>query len=108
LNDYIEKLESGKYASSEDEICNEEDLIFEYVFTGLRKLEGISIDDFNKRFGIEFKDYYSEMLPYIRTQIEDGYMLSDDITFNGGKISLSIKGIDISNSIMAEFSKGLC
>lgn len=113
---------------TEDEVCTQDDLIFEFVFTGLRKTEGISLDDFRDKFGVSFAEYYAEMLPYIKEQIASGFMFikessieegeapgkrSDDIEsltkcvnteFTSGYLGLTLKGIDISNSIMAEFS----
>lgn len=99
-----------KYVTFEDEACMRDDMIFEYVFTGLRKTDGISLDDFKKRFGLTFGEYYAAKLDYIRKQIADGFMFlkneyGDCDTFDNGRLGLTLNGIDISNSIMAEFAE---
>ena len=82
-----------------------DDLIFEYVFTGLRMTEGISLDDFKDRFDVSFLDYYEDKTNYLKKQVDEGYITTDDENFKTGRLALTLKGIDVSNSIMSEFAK---
>ena len=70
----------------------------EYVFTGLRKTEGIRKSDFARRFGREFWEVYGSRRGYLEEYFEEGLLLEE-----GDVIRLSERGIDISNSIMAIF-----
>ena len=65
-----------------------------YVFTGLRKSEGIDINDFEKTFGMEFFKVYDPSL----LNIYFGYL-----DFDGTRLKLTEKGKDISSRVMAEF-----
>ncbi len=67
----------------------------EFMFLGLRMMEGISIKTFEEQFGKSFFDVYGKVFEELSKkellkQIED-------------YISLTEKGIDISNYVMSEF-----
>ena len=74
------------------------DFVSEFVFTGLRKTEGIDLNEFENRFGVPFFEYYESQQAYVDFCIREGYMDTED-----ARLRLTEKGIDISNSIMAEF-----
>ena len=74
------------------------DFVSEFVFTGLRKTEGIDLNEFENRFGVPFFEYYESQQAYVDFCIKEGYMVTE-----GPRLRLTEKGIDISNSIMAEF-----
>ena len=74
------------------------DDISEYMFTGLRMMKGVSLKDFERRFGRRIKDAYSVEWPAIERYIADGLLILDY-----ERLKLSEKGIDISNRIMSEF-----
>jgi len=74
------------------------DDISEYVFTGLRLISGIALDDFEFRFGVSFQDAYKKEWQQIEKYIKDGFLILSD-----GRLKLSKAGIDISNKIMSEF-----
>lgn len=105
FEEYVSFIEKGSLASLEDEVCTKDDLIFEYVFTGLRMTEGISLDDFKERFDVPFSDYYEDKTDYLKKQVKEGYITTDDENFKTGRLALTLKGIDVSNSIMSEFAK---
>ena len=75
-----------------------EDDMSEFVFTGLRKVCGISLGEFEERFGRDFWEVYAgcrtELLPFI----EKGLLIED-----AGRLRLSEAGFDISNTVMAVF-----
>ena len=67
----------------------------EYMFLGLRKMEGVSEIEFQKLFGKSI----SEVYPGICQRLIDVGLLKR----NKGLYSLTEKGIDISNYVMSEF-----
>ncbi|UZQ51711.1 radical SAM family heme chaperone HemW [Clostridium kluyveri] len=67
----------------------------EFMFMGLRKVNGISISDFNNRFSKNIYSVYGNIITkYINNKM---LILRDD------RLYLSRRGIEVSNSIMCEF-----
>jgi len=72
-----------------------------FVFTGLRKKEGISLEEFKSRFGVEFFKVYADRMVQLKQYQLQGQMdWSDSIT---GRVWITEAGIDHSNEIMSEF-----
>ncbi len=67
----------------------------EFMFLGLRMMCGISREDFEERFN---KDIYEVYGPVLNKYIDMGYMAAID-----DRIILTDMGIDVSNTILAEF-----
>lgn len=67
----------------------------EFAFLGLRKTEGIREADFASAFGIPFESIYGETAEKLRRK---GLLAEED-----GRWSLTERGADISNTVMAEF-----
>ena len=80
-----------------EEIINnsKNDNMEEFMFMGLRKINGIDENEFKKRFSININDVYGEIL---NKYIGEGLLIRES-----GRIFLSEKGIEISNIIMADF-----
>jgi len=77
------------------------DNISEYIFTGMRKIGGIDLIDFESRFGkclIEIYENERSVLDALDQYVREGY-----VQLEGGKMRFTSKGIDISNTILAEF-----
>lgn len=80
----------------EYEVLDEKNRMEEYMFLGLRMMEGISISEFEKSFGRKFPKEYAEVvnkyvkLGLLRVQDNDIVMLTE-------------WGIDVSNVIFADF-----
>lgn len=108
LNKYIE---TGNRIKKEEKITSEQisrrpfvvwehknsksDDISEYIFTGLRKIEGISLKAFKDRFGIPINEIYNNE---IIKHIENGLLeLSEE------RLKFTLKGIDLSNSVLVDF-----
>lgn len=75
-----------------DDVC-------EYIFTGLRKNTGIDLKDFRKRFGRGIWEFYGEdVMKELEEYVDGGFAaVTDD------NIRLTVKGMNISNRIMALF-----
>lgn len=78
-----------------DEDINAERLMEEYMFLGLRMTGGVSAAEFDDYFGHSLYDIYGEV---IKKYTDTGYMTND-----GGIISLTNQGIDVSNIILSDF-----
>lgn len=65
-----------------------------FVFTGLRKAEGISLEEFRDIFGEDFFSVYDQR---VLKKYKGLLILAD------GRLYLSEKGMDVSNRIMTEF-----
>jgi oxygen-independent coproporphyrinogen III oxidase len=72
-----------------------------FMFTGLRKTQGVSFDAFRTRFGVDFFQAYSENLECINHYRQTGLLNWTDT--QNGHILITEKGIDQSNQIMSEF-----
>ena len=70
----------------------------EFVFTALRTKDGVSLEAFKKRIGVEFWQHYKDCREEFGKYVLDGYAVCDET-----HIALTAKGIDISNKIMAIF-----
>lgn len=101
MQDYIQLLTSGFDTASwviEKHKNTVKDTQSEYIFTGLRKLSGIQLAYFKKRFGQELFEAYPQQKELIEKYVEQGYMV-----LNNNVLRFTLKGIDISNHILAEF-----
>lgn len=67
----------------------------EFVFLGLRRMEGISKKEFQNKFNISIKEVYGEV---ISKYISQGFLECID-----ERIKLTDAGIDVSNVILADF-----
>ena len=77
------------------EVLTRNSMIEEYMFLGLRKMEGISLRDFEEQFGIHPYIIYKNVLS---SYLKDGYLcIKEDRLF------LTEKGIDVSDYIFRDF-----
>lgn len=67
----------------------------EFVFLGLRKIEGISIEEYKKIFN---EDIYRQYKNEIESNINKGLLEIEE-----NRLKLTRKGIDLSNSVMSDF-----
>ena len=67
----------------------------EYMFLGLRMIRGVSIREFERRFGIPMNRIYGTV---IRSYIGQGLLKIEQ-----DRLMLTERGIDVSNSVMADF-----
>ncbi len=88
-------IASNGMAGVKTQILSEKDEMEEFMFLGLRKVEGVSEVDFKNYFGQEMKDVYGKIL---EKQQAEGMIehLKDRWAF-------SEKGMDVSNTLMAEY-----
>lgn len=95
ISEYIEKIRNGEDVSDEVlENTIKEDME-EFMFLGLRMIKGVSKNEFKKRFKKDMYDVYGEV---ISDNIKKGLLKEDE-----KNVSLTEKGIEVSNWVMSEF-----
>lgn len=67
----------------------------EYMFLGLRLMEGVSVKDFENTFAVYMQDVYGKQIKHL-----GGLGL---IHHEGGYLMLTKKGIEVSNYVLSEF-----
>ena len=94
-----------------------EDQMEEFMFLGLRKMNGISENDFRKKFHVQISDVYGQPLEKmirlgLLERIEESGGTGERREASAGKkdsavkdwrIRLTARGIDVSNAVFAEF-----
>lgn len=96
INEYLKYIKRGLAPVNEEgvEKYTLRDEMGIYMFTGLRKAEGVDINDFEKTFHVDFFDVYDpEVLRKLR-----GLLVAD-----GNNLRLTRRGMDVSNIVMSEF-----
>ena len=95
VEEYINSINEKGEAVEEIINNSKNDNMEEFMFMGLRKINGIDENEFKKRFSMNINDVYGEIL---NKYIDEGLLIR-----KSGRIFLSEKGIEISNVIMADF-----
>lgn len=91
---YIEKIRNGESILIDREILSVESQMEEFMYLGLRKIEGVSRTDFQNYFGKNVDDVYGEILD----KLEEEQL----VEFSGDRIRLTHRGMDVSNCVLAE------
>ncbi len=89
---YVKK-EPNEY--EERECINLSKQKFEYIMLNLRKVEGINLHDYKKRFNNDFFKEFNEVLK----KFKDFFEIKKD------NVNLNIEGFKVSNLILSEFLK---
>lgn len=93
--EYLNLLGEGILPIDETTELTPEDAKREYVFLGLRLLEGLSLSEARERFGLELEKPASKL-------IEDGMMELED-----GRLRLSGRGLEIANTTVSNLLEAL-
>lgn len=97
IDKYVENVKNGQLKKNYilEEKQDRESMMKEYMLLGLRKITGVSINEFRKKFGtIPMFKYNKE----ITKLINEGLIQS-----NGINIRLTKKGLDLANWVWEEF-----
>lgn len=103
LNEYIEKIKSGKEVSIVEEEESLDSKINEYMMLGLRLIDGINIKEVNEKFGIDVLERYKESLSKLINLGLIELQHSDRDFGAKGYIVLTAKGLDLANVVWEEF-----
>lgn len=95
LAKYIKCAKEPDKIKEDIQVLSAKEQMEEFVFLGLRKMEGISEKEFKKSFGISIDEVYGIQLKKLIT--EELLKRIDE------RIMLTRRGIDVSNYVFAEF-----
>ncbi len=94
LQDYL----NGDFKKAEKTMLKKADRMEEFMFLGLRMINGVSRKEFLIRFGVSMEEVYEAAL---RKMVEQGLL-----KIEGDRVFLTYKGLDVANYVMAEFLLG--
>ncbi|WP_297437323.1 radical SAM family heme chaperone HemW [uncultured Clostridium sp.] len=94
IEEYISSIENGENQKAENTTNTENENIEEFMFMGLRLIDGISEDDFEMRFKKKIDDVYGDKISRF---IKEGLLIREN-----RKLYLSESGIEYSNKVMSE------
>lgn len=97
VKSYIEGIKTGN-AKENITFISTDDEMSEFMFLGLRMINGICKERFNQRFGVDIYKVYSREIEELK---ELGLISEKD-----GFIKLTKKGIDLSNQVFVKFLRG--
>lgn len=97
VQQYVERAKSGRLPVEESEALTAEQEMIEAVFLGLRCTDGICIESFEARFGIDFYNRFRNVI--FRSQ-EAGYL-----SLARGRCALTRQGRLYADSIAAAFTE---
>lgn len=95
LLSYLEHADNLNAVRENVEQLSVKEQMEEFMFLGLRKMEGVSISEFERAFGENVEECYGKQ---IRGLIEQGLLEKKD-----GRLMLTNQGIDVSNYVFREF-----
>lgn len=95
VSEYIHGIESGEDVSESVHRNSREDTMEEFVFMGLRKTAGISMEQFFERFGESFDSVYPGVC--------DRFIANGLMVRQGDRLYLTTRGLDLSNYILSDF-----
>lgn len=80
------------------DVLSKEDQMAEFMFLGLRMIQGIQAEAFHKRFGVKIEIVYGDVL---KKHIKQGLMEEEH-----GRYYLTDRGLDVSNYVFMDFLPG--
>jgi len=92
---YIREVLTAGSAVASKETLTPLHAMGETIMLGLRRLKGIAIEDFEKRFQVSFKKVYGK--------VTDSLLNDELITLNQNHIALSRKGLYLADSVILKF-----
>lgn len=95
VDEYIKLIKNGEDTRLDIHSNSEEDNIEEFMFMGLRMIDGIDKNEFRRRFHQDLEGIYGMVIEKNKAR----GLIKD----NDDRVYLTEKGIEISNSIMCEF-----
>ncbi|MBE6068954.1 MAG: oxygen-independent coproporphyrinogen III oxidase [Clostridium lundense] len=95
IRNYIKKINNNEQVKLEIHHNTLKDDMEEFMFMGLRKINGVDINEFQKRFNKNIYEVYGKII--------DKYLKDKLLILKDNKLYLSPRGIEVSNMIMSDF-----
>lgn len=92
---YIGKIKEGSLPVVWHEDLTLQERMSEFMFMGLRMMEGVSLDEFKSRFGVDMYSVYGRAI--------DGLIKKGLLYAANGRLRLTDFGVDVSNQVFVEF-----
>ncbi len=92
---YYDQIEQGKSVMEVEEVLSKKDEMAEFFILGLRKMQGVTRQQFREMFSCEIEEQYGETL----VKMQEMGLLQE----NNGQIALTEQGIDVSNFVFRHF-----
>ena len=83
----------GKVAEIFSENIEGDEREFEFIMLGLRKEEGVSLDDYSARFGGDFRKKYADKLKIV----------SKYVVIDNGRLKIRLEYMYVQNEIIINF-----
>lgn len=97
-SDMKQYLEEKPGMFTDVEKLTKKDMEEEFFYVGLRMTAGVSLPEFERRFGVSAKDVYPGLM--------ETFVAEKAAVFQGDRFVLTDYGLDVSNYIMAQFLQG--
>ena len=97
MGEYITNCKQGMITENRKDVIavTKKNQMEEYMFLGLRLMAGVSVSEFERRFGVPMEQVYGLV---IRSYTEQGLLKTER-----DRLMLTELGIDVSNSVIADF-----
>ncbi|MDI6603935.1 MAG: radical SAM family heme chaperone HemW [Thermoanaerobacteraceae bacterium] len=95
IKEYIEMINNKRIAIIEEEQLKKEDKMSEFMFLGLRMMEGVNDREFKHRFSKSMFLVYKDA---INKNIDLNLLMRE-----GDRVYLTLKGMDVSNNVFEDF-----
>lgn len=95
MKKYIEQISKGNSVVEENHRNLLKEDMEEFMFLGLRKTRGVSIEEFKLKFNKDIQEVYGDVIKKYET--------IGMIILNEHRVFLTERGMQISNSIMCDF-----
>lgn len=92
---YMDQIRQGKPVRAVEEVLDAADEMSEFFVLGLRKIIGVSRNEFQRRFSADVNEIYGEC---IQKSVEEGLLESA-----GDRIRFTDRGLDVSNYVLCRF-----
>lgn len=93
--DVLFDYRKGNFERMDEEVLSRKSQMEEFMFLGLRMMDGVSREEFKKQFGMEMEGAYAKPLEKLSAE---GYLEQKE-----GRIYFTDRGIDVSTTLLTEF-----
>lgn len=93
--DVLFDYRKGNFERMDEEVLSRKSQMEEFMFLGLRMMDGVSREEFKKQFGMEIEGAYAKPLEKLSAE---GYLEQKE-----GRIYFTDRGIDVSTMLLTEF-----
>ena len=91
----VNSLDFGRFSRKDAETLDTDDQMNEYMLLGLRKIPGVSDEEFKKRFGISLFERFRSEISYLK---KNGLLKQEE-----DRVFLTARGLDLANQVFLCF-----